>query len=249
MAYGFNKKGGLTTSGTAKVLAFNGQRPITKPNIPGLSGHTLGGVTILEFLEGFFPAVPPGTSIVGGGTRQFGASPEVTLSWSVVKNTFPITEINVAGTAIVPTGNNQSGTLTVMAQQNIATTFQMYAKAGKDTAYASTTIGWSHKRFWGTTTKDGINQAITDADILALSQEFASNRVKTLSGFDGRGQYFIYVFPTAWGVPQFSVNGLPNTAFTRVRTGAFVNSDGFSSSFDVWMSNTTVSGLANYQIN
>jgi hypothetical protein len=245
---------GFGSNGTGgRSGKFNGNRPVTRNGLPAIN---VGEVKDLaEWVEKyFFPAVPPFASLTGGNTRQFGASPNVILSWSATKNTFPIEQITVNSAAITPTGNTQSGTLGALATQNVNTTFSMQVKAGSDTVYASTGVIWSHKRYWGKIQKavspvlnGAANPAFTisDAQILALTgagvgtgSEFASSRAKTYNGINGGGDYLIFVFPTAWGMPQFTVNGLPNTAFTKVRDNAFINSDGYSTSFQVWVSNT-----------
>jgi hypothetical protein len=233
---------------------FKGNRVVTRNGLPAIN---VGNVKDLaEWVEKyFFPAVPPGASLIGGNTRQFGASPNVTLNWIATKNTFDIEQITVNGDVIIPTGNTQSGTLGAFATSNVNTTFQMSVKAGSDTVATSTTVVWSHKRFWGKIQKgvspilnDGsVNPAFTisDAQILALTgagigtgNEFASSRAKVYNGINGGGEYLIFAFPTTWGTPSFTVNGLPNTAFTKVRDTAFINSDGYSASFQVWVSNT-----------
>jgi hypothetical protein len=245
---GFGNNGGGSGGGK-----FNGNRPVTRSGLPAIN---VGNVKDLaQWVEKyFFPAVPPGASLTGGNTRQFGSSPNLTLNYTATKNTFPITAITVNGQSIVPTGNTQSGSQAAVATQDVNTTFAMQVVAGSDTTNATTGVVWSHKRFWGKIAKGvspvlagSANPAFTvsDAEILALTgagvgagNEFSTSRVKTYNGINGAGDYLIFAFPTAWGTPSFTVNGLPNTAFTKVRDNAFINSDGFSHPFQVWISNT-----------
>jgi hypothetical protein len=91
--------------------------------------------------------------------------------------------------------------------------------------------------FWGTTAKNGTTQPILDADILALTgSELRGDRLKTFTNFGGGGTRLIFAIPATYGTPQFKVNGLSNTAFTKVRTGAFVNQYGATVNMDVWVS-------------
>jgi hypothetical protein len=75
----------------------------------------------------------------------------------------------------------------------------------------------------------------------------ATSYSKTYTGINGAGKYLIFAHPTIFGAnPTFVVNGLANSAFTKVRSSsAFVNESGFSINYDVWVSNTAYNGAAN----
>ncbi len=235
---------------------FNGNRLVTRQGLPAIN---IGQVKdVAEWVDKyFFPVMPPGAAIIGGNMRQFGASPAVTLIWAATKNTNAIEQIVVAGESIPATGNTQSGSKAVSATQNVNTTFSMSVKAGADTATASTAVTWSHKRYWGKMPpQNGALPIPTDAQITAFSgagvgagSEFASSRVKTYNGINGAGEHLLFAFPTSWGIPSFVVNGLPNTAFTKVRDDLFVNSNGYAENFQVWVSNTVQnSPIAKFEI-
>lgn len=75
------------------------------------------------------------------------------------------------------------------------------------------------------------------------ASELATSKSKTYTNINGGGQYLIFAWPSNMGsayTPVFTVNGLPNSAFTRVKTNwAFTNQYGFSgSNYEVWISNT-----------
>lgn len=223
---------------------FNGKRVITRSGLPAVNVNT---ETLLTFMEAFFfPAVPPKAAISGGGTRAFGASTALTINWTATKETYIITGITVAGDPVTPTGNTQSGSVIKNATANVNTTFTLSVTANGVTVSASTTLSWSLERFWGRSLKDGINQAITDADILALNgassgsgYELSSSRVQTRASMNGAGQYLVFAFPSSAGVPTFTVNNLLNSAWTRVRANSpFTNSFGYTYNIDVWVSNT-----------
>jgi hypothetical protein len=240
----------------AAATNFNGNRTITRSGWPAVNA---GGTTIKDWLENLgFPAVPPGASIsfVGGSTRQFGAPVAVTINWTVTKNTNPITAITVAGDSVTPTGNSQSGSVTKNATANVTTTYSVVVIAGSQVVTASLPIVWSHKRYWGRSTKDGIITPLIDSDILALTgassgsgSEFSSTRVQTRNSINGAGQFLVFAWPTSFGAPSFTVNGLPNTAWTKVRANTpFVNSDGYTENYDVWVSNTVQNSPLNISI-
>lgn len=105
------------------------------------------------------------------------------------------------------------------------------------------TLTWSHKRYWGTHPTFTLP---SDAQIIAANgagvgsgSEFSTTRTQTRNGIDGGGNYIFFAWPTTFGTPSFTVNGLPNTAWTKVGTAiSFVNSNGHTEPYDVWISNT-----------
>lgn len=244
-------------SGSSGTTKFNGNRPITLQNTD-LYGKTFGGKTVVEFLEGFFPSEPPVISMsVSNALREYGSSNTGVLTWSVVKKTNPITNIQVSGEVIAPTGNNQNGTKNITTLANTNTSYTASCSDGTKGTNVTVTITYQSKRRWGKIAKDGINQAITDADILALTgagvgtgSEFATNRVKNYNGITGGGQYLVFAFPTSFGTPTFKINGLTNNAFTKVRSNSpFVNGLGYSENIDVWVTNTIyASAIASFDV-
>lgn len=109
----------------------------------------------------------------------------------------------------------------------------------------STTISrnWRHKRYWGThpsftlpSDSDIIN---ADGASVGAGNEFSTTRVQTRNGIDGAGNYLFFAWPTSFGTPTFTVNGLPNSAWTKIGNAiSFTNAQGFVESYDVWISNT-----------
>ncbi len=89
----------------------------------------------------------------------------------------------------------------------------------------------------------GVNGASANGDSILnpnSGRELSITKNKTYTGINGAGNHLLFAFPTSFGTPAFSVNGLPNTAFTKVRSNlAFTNETGFSgTNYDVWVSNT-----------
>lgn len=236
-----------TTSGV-EVLKFNGRRPITRS---GYTGVNLNTDNINQFIEEFFfPAVPPTLSLSANNTsRELGSSTAVTLSWSVTKRTRGISAITAGGVSqAVPTnidndndtdGAVGSGTQAVNTAANTNTTYTLLVTDSASNNFSTTvTITYFNKRYWGRLT----NFSASDAEIIAAvggGSEFSTTRVQTRNGLNGSGDYLFFAFPSSFGTPTFTVNGLPNTAWTKIRSNsAFVNASGYSNNYDVWISNT-----------
>lgn len=267
---------GTTPINFARIGAdslFNGNRPITRAG--SFFGINPSGTTLKEFTENlFYPAELPQIllSIVGGNTLEFGSNPNRQINWTVTKKTFGINNIIIDGQSFIPNslvnndsdinGNTQNGNKNVVSIANVNTIFnaQVQAQLGTQIVNTSITLSWFNARYWGNINKDGISigQNITDSDILASNgalvgtgKELSSTRVQTRNGINGQGNYLFFSFPSSFGIPSFVINGLPNTAWTRVRTNsAFINSNGFITNYDVWISNTVQnSPIALFQIN
>lgn len=210
-------------------------------------GTTFSGTVQQALDKILYPYIGPASSLSGGGTREFGATTSLTLNWSVTKNTDSIFSITVNGTPIVPTGNSQAGSQAANATQNVSTTFNMSAQdtpTGSITN-SSTSISWLNKRYWGT---NSTFTALNSAQILALSgagigsgSELSSTRVQTRNGINGGGNYLVFAWPTAFGTPTFVINGLPNSAWTKINSAySFTNAalTPYTTTYDVWISNT-----------
>lgn len=219
--------------------------PIT---VGGASIGTTFSGTIQQALDKIlYPYIGPASSLSGGGVREFGATTSTTLNWSVTKNSQSIFSITVNGTPIVPTGNSQAGSQAANATQNVSTTFNMSAQDTPNGSItnASTTISWSNKRYWGTS---ATFTALNSAQILALSgagvgsgNELSATRVQTRNGINGGGNYIVFAWPTAFGTPTFVINGLPNSAWTKINSAySFTNAalTPYTTTYDVWISNT-----------
>ena len=112
-----------------------------------------------------------------------------------------------------------------------------------------------------TITPNGSNSAAVAASIIQIGAAITSNTIKATSGTYNRpiasrvfatakslslpdyaaaDNYLFFAWPTIFGTPVFKINGLSNTAFTKVKSNfAFSNEQGFSGvNYDVWISNT-----------
>ena len=143
-------------------------------------------------------------------------------------------------------------------------TYLMSASDGTTTANTSTSLVWMSKIYWGSidlsgignpnlTTNPGASASVagvcTPNEIINLTgagvgsgDELATSKNKTYSGINGGGEYLIFAWPSIFSgayIPTFTVNGLPNTAFTNVRTNSPQYNDfGFTTKYEVWISNT-----------
>jgi hypothetical protein len=219
--------------------------PLTIGGIP--AGTTFSNATMIDMWNALlYPYIAPSVSLTGGNTRELGSTNVVTLNWVATKNTNPITSIIVDGTPILgaPFNTSQSGSQGALATQNVTSPFFMSSSDGTSTPSTSTTVNWLNKRYWGKNPTFGAFSL--SSQILALSgagvgtgNVLSSSLSANYNGIDGGGEYLVFAWPTSFGNPSFTVNGLPNTAFTKVNSSfAFTNVWGYVENYDVWMSNT-----------
>lgn len=250
------------------------QTPYDVGGIPQGSSFPVQQTVQQMFDALLYPYVVPAASININSidaifvSREYGNSTNVTLNWSVTKNTNPITVITVDGQSFSPTGNSQNGTkiatgtysLPVAAYQD--NVFNITVEDGTDTTNESVTLRWMNKIYWGRINLSSIGNPnltinsgsassinITSATILGLTgagispgNQLATSKSKTYTQINGAGNYLIFAWPTILSgalTPAFSVGGLPNSAFTRVKTNwSFSNVYGLTASYEVWITNT-----------
>jgi len=248
-------------SATASVTYTNANRtPLKIGGIP--AGSTFSNKTMTEMWDALlYPYIEPSATLTGGNTREFGSSNAVTLSWAATKGSKNVASIilcpsrpdeqSIALTTINSTGN-QSGTKSSTATQNQVTPFSMTVtdipNGGTSTITVTTTVSWSSAVYWGksatlppTMNTIGLNggQPVwADGAGVGSGKILSASRSANYVGINGAGQYLVFAWPTAYGEPTFTVNGLENNAFTKVYTGAYLNGYGYSRSYDVWVTNT-----------
>lgn len=174
-----------------------------------------------------YPYIAPAALLTGGGTREFGGPTNVTLNWSVTKNSNPITFITVDGNSIIPTGNNQSGIQLSTATHSLSpgisetNTFNMSTGDGTSTSNASTTLTWMNRIYWGSldlssignpnlTLNPGLASSVstlinssTLINLIGLGSgvgtgsELTTTKTKTYDGIDGSGDYLIFAWPSS----------------------------------------------------
>jgi hypothetical protein len=213
-----------------------------------------------------YPYIPPGVNITGGNIREFGSNPAVTLNWSVIKKSEDIQSIIVNGLpqSGAPFTTNQSGFQNTFATPNVNTTFTITVNDGTQIVNDTTTVTWQNKRYWGRvnlTSLGNPNLTINPGAVSSIipllnnsviqglngagvgsGNELSTDINKTYTGIDGAGQYLVFAWPSSFTnsqTPQFIVNGQINTAFIRIRNNSpFVNQWGYTTNYEVWISNT-----------
>jgi hypothetical protein len=173
--------------------------------------------------------------------------------------------IDQSGTkASVATHSTSVGSLVQEVQ-----TFTMSVSDGTTSPTATATITWRHKIYWGLvdlssvsnpnlTTNPGAYTSVasvcTDPVIRGLTgagvspgSALATSYARTYTSINGAGKYLVFAHPTVFGTsPSFAVNGLPNTAFTKVRSASpLVTEHGLSVNYDVWVMNTAQNSALN----
>lgn len=250
---------GSTFSGTIQSLLDRMFYPYVQPT-PVINPIGSG---VLEFGDGInislnysvtlgSNAIVPATLIVDGATLTF-------PPYTGIHNTLATHSVS----PITASESNQ---------------FIISVSDGTNVVTGTQTLYWLNKIYWGKidltsignpnlTLNPGSFSAVaslcTDNTILNLNgagangvlygEEFSVIKEKSYMNMDGSGQYLIFAWPSTVPnalVPQFKVNGIINTAFTRVRTSSpLVNTHGWSGTdYEVWVSNTIYHSPVNIEI-
>jgi hypothetical protein len=262
------------SAASASAFFYNpNPTPVTLGGIQ--AGSTFNTPTDMQTMWNLllYPYIAPAASLAPLPNREFGAPLSVNLSWSVIKNSNPITSIIVNGFAQVPNGNSQSGSQVTLGTHSVSpgvsqtNTFNMSVSDGISTINATTSLTWMNKRYWGfvdlspignpdLTLNPGLSSSVaafvTDNVILSLNganansqafgNELSITKSKTYNNINGAGKHLIFAWPSSVSnpyTPTFTVNGLANNSFTRIRSNSpFVNQYGFTTNYEVWVSNT-----------
>lgn len=118
--------------------------------------------------------------------------------------------------------------------------FKLTASDGTNSVSKETAVNFYHKRYWGVSSEE----TLTNAQILALSKEFSTNRKQTRTFNCSGGRYFYLAIPTAYcdGI-MFKVGGLSYTDM-KVETIEFTNASGYTDSFNLYRSGNIQTGSA-----
>lgn len=166
-----------------------------------------------------------------------------------------------------------SGTYSFPLPSSTSNNFSMIVNDGTSNSTDSVTITWVNRIYWGSIDLSSlvypnpdltsnpsyttyISAIVTSNLIKALDgasigsgSELSITKNKTYNGINGNGKYLIFAWPSSVNgasTPNFSVNGLPNTAFTRVKTSwPFTNTYNITTNYEVWVSNTAYNSATN----
>ena len=148
--------------------------------------------------------------------------------------------------------------------QQVQTFTMSVVDASLKTTTKTATVTWQHKIYWGTVDLSSLNNPnLTTSPSLSTSvgsyiagsasllrnltgagvspgSAFSTTYSRTYTNMVGSNKYLIWGHPTAFGSSLvFTVNNLTIAAFTKVCSSiAFVNESGFSTNYDIWISNT-----------
>ena len=241
---------------------------VTIGGIPAGSSFSTPNTLQQMFDALLYPYIAPGSSISSLSNREYGSSTSITLNWTATRNSNPITSILVDGQSFVPTGNTQTGfkvaigTYSIPAPSSTSNNFNISVGDGTNTTTNGITLQWMNKIYWGTINLSSIGNPdltlnpgsaslinITSSTILGLTgagvspgNQLTSSKSKTYTNINGSGNYLLFAWPssvTGATSPIFTVNGLQNSAFTRVNNAwSFTNVFGFSTNYEVWITNT-----------
>ena len=226
----FQKGGGAWGTPLLNLKRFEG--PAEKVTYVNAAYPAVSNVKdALDELLYFPPSATLTITVAGGTTHEIGSAvDEVTLSWSFNKDVSGVT-LTDFGPVVTPGMHTFTGLgLTTNKSWTIT------GSDGKQSASATRSVLFQHQRYWGTSPETSLDSA----DILALSNEFATGRAQSRT-MDGNGQYIYFAYPKSWGQASFKVNGLDNTAWTESEV-AFTNASGHTETFYVYWSNTLQNG-------
>lgn len=109
-------------------------------------------------------------------------------------------------------------------------TFTITGGDGVETATDSVSVSFIPKRYWGVSA----STSLTDADILALSQELSTSRTQTRHFDCSGGKYFYFVIKTSYcNNIGFKVNGMTFTDMD-VETRNFTNGSGYTDQYNIY---------------
>lgn len=248
---------GVVTSIGGGDAPFNGNRTVSRPGLPAVNvGPT---ASVGEFVDKmFFPAQGPLLYMSCDSVREFGATKAVTISYTVVKRSNPVTSILVDGNSIGPNGaSTQSGTVSRTLAGFTNTTFLGSVTDGTDPGYASATINWYHKRFAFVTATDFLDTAQSPAQISTFLNTLSSSSFVFSNSKSGNGvvtlnpgnQYmcFGYILAGNEATPNIVINTLPNNGFTA-RDFTYTNQYGHATTFRLLRSQNKTTGVFNITV-
>jgi hypothetical protein len=255
---------------------YYGMSPTTT-TVGGLStGSPISGCTIECILQSILvPAIPLSVSLSiatppSSNSRQFGDITCGLLCWSAVKNTNYICGLKTANygdgvyyTTIFSGGTTGSTSGTIFYDYNNAcatpasgtssTNVSFYLSGittANETDVDSTTITWMNKKYYfktGTAYYAGNCTAACTAMCTSSVSQLSISRLFNCS-LTFNNEFFYYAYPTSFGAPSFTINGLPNNAWGNPLTGTlfpltFINECGYANQYYIARSDSRITGV------
>lgn len=202
-----------------------------------------------------YPYIVPLSSISVSPTyKELGNSDlSVNLTWIATKKTNDIASITITGPGLSynipgsPFSITQTGNYSASVTLNVDATFSLVVSDSISTITSHVYFKWYNAVYWGTTgafslpdmTIVGSKPNWANGASVGSGKSFSTTRNATYDNIDGGGEYLVFAWPTSFGEPTFKVNGLTNTAFTKIGDNiTYTNMYGYNNQYDVWITNT-----------
>lgn len=227
----FNNNQGSSSGGGGQ------SSPISASNVTYINGNIKN---VKQALDTLLYVEPKITSFIGGGNYEIGTTvADVNLTWTINKNvTSQVLE--KAGASVGDIDVSARTYTDTEANLSTNTTYKLTVSDGIKSTTAITTISFKHKRYYGVSTNDTLD----NAGILGLSNELTDNRIQTRTFDCSGGKYFYFVLPKSMctGI-SFKVGGLTFSDMTVIEVG-FTNASGYTSTYNIYRSTEFQTGSA-----
>ena len=207
---------------------------LTAENVTYVNGNIS---TVQEALDELLYVEPKVTSFSGGGTYEKGQVIEsVSLKWTINK-TIKTQSINNGIGELEASIRNYT---VEGANLENDTTYTITVNDGKKSATANTSVLFRQKRYWGVSAET----SLTNEQVLALSQEFATNRNQSRTFNCSGGKYFYFAIPKQFcsGI-SFKVGGLAFSAMELTEM-ELTNASGYVATYNIYRCSNLQTGSA-----
>lgn len=162
----------------------------------------------------------------------------VNLNWALNKTATNITLTNYTGTPLTPSDTTAIANGPFTADRSWTLTATDGTANSGNTASSTVSLQFRNKRYWGVSP----NTTLTGPEIIALSSEFATSRIKDVTYNATGGRYVYYAYPASFGnLNAVKVGGLAFSDYTTTVV-SFTNASGFTSSYNLIRINNIQTG-------
>lgn len=253
----------IIASQSASASVYYTNLTPTPTTVGGISvGSTFSNKSMTEMWDMLlYPYIAPLSSLALVPTnKELGDSNQIVLNWTATKKSNNISSIIISGpTGVIfvaqgaPFSISQNGSMIVSPTQNIGSNFSVSVSDSTSTVVSSSYFRWYDAVYWGKTNTfsqpsmiipnppTDVKPTWADGAGVGTGKNLTTTKNATYDGIYGAGQYLVFAWPTDFGEPTFKVNGLINTAFTKIGSGilhtnmyGYINPNGY----DIWISNT-----------
>ncbi|MCK9529364.1 MAG: hypothetical protein M0R77_02175 [Gammaproteobacteria bacterium] len=167
----------------------------------------------------------------------------VTLNWSLNKTAATLAMTNYTGTPLTPSDTTATVNGPFSSDRSWTLTVSDGTANAGNTATSTASLQFRNKRYWGVSP----NTTLTDSEIIALSSEFSTSKVKDVTYNATGGRYVYYAYPASFGtLNAVTVGGLAFSDFTTTVIN-FTNASGYASQYNLIRINNIQTG-ANIQV-